>query len=182
MGRPGGGMRGGPAHRDLTEGPITRTLLIFALPVLGGNVLQSLNTSVNQFWVSHTLGVTAITAIGNSNTLMMLMVGAVFGISMAANILVAQQVGANDLPMAKRVMGTAITFFFVLSVGLAMIGWALAPTVLDAMQTPPKARVDAIIYLRVMFAAMPFTYFFMISCRWHPEAGRRRLRAPRSIS
>jgi len=164
MGPPGGmrpGMRGGPMQRDLTQGPITKTLLIFALPVLGGNVLQTLNQSVNQFWVSHTLGVTAITAIGNSNTLMMLMVGAVFGISMAANILIAQQVGAADLPMAKRVMGTSITFFTVLSVGLALLGWHLAPLVLGAMHTPAAASAEAIIYLRVMFAAMPFTYFFM---------------------
>ncbi|HUZ14342.1 MAG TPA: MATE family efflux transporter [Caulobacteraceae bacterium] len=156
-----GGRRGAAMSRELTEGPITKTLLTFALPVLGGNALQTLNTSVNQFWVAHTLGITAITAIGNSNTLMMLMVGAVFGISMAANILIAQQVGADDLAMAKRVMGTAITFFLVLSVGLALLGWHLAPLVLDAMRTPASARADAIIYLRVMFAAMPFTYFFM---------------------
>ncbi|MFI4934020.1 MAG: MATE family efflux transporter [Caulobacterales bacterium] len=162
MGGPGmGGMRGGAMHRNLTEGPITRTLLIFSLPVLGGNVLQTLNQSVNQFWVSHTLGLTAITAIGNSGTLMMLMVGAVFGVSMAANILIAQQIGAGDLPMAKRIMGTSISFFTVLSVGLAFIGWHLSPFVLDAMHTPPAARAEAIIYLQVMFAAMPFTYFFM---------------------
>ena len=53
--------------RDLTRGPITRTLILFALPVLGGNALQALNGSVNQFWVSHSLGVTAVTAIGNAN-------------------------------------------------------------------------------------------------------------------
>ncbi|MFI4974303.1 MAG: MATE family efflux transporter [Caulobacterales bacterium] len=163
MGGPGmrPGMGGGHMHRNLTEGPITRTLLMFSLPVLGGNVLQTLNTSVNQFWVAHMLGVTAITAIGNSNTLMMLMVGAVFGVSMAANILIAQQVGADQLPMAKRVMGTSITFFAVLSTALALLGWHLSPMVLGAMHTPKAASAEAIIYLRVMFAAMPFTYFFM---------------------
>ena len=157
---------GGPGmaqRRKLTEGPITRTLLIFSLPMLGGNVLQTLNGTVNQFFVSHTpgLGVAAITALGNSNTLMMLMVGAVFGISMAANILIAQAVGAGDLAQAKKVMGTSIVFFITVSISVALLGWRLTPVILTAMHTPAEARADAIIYLRIVFAAMPFMYFFM---------------------
>jgi putative MATE family efflux protein len=150
-------------RRNLTEGPITSTLLVFSLPVLGGNVLQTLNGTVNQFFVSHTpgLGVTAITALGNANTLMFLLMGAVFGISMAANILIAQAVGAGDLPQAKTVMGTAITFFFAVSFALSLIGWRLTPGILSAMHTPPAARAEAIIYLRIIFIAMPFMYFFM---------------------
>ena len=65
------------------------------LPVLGGNALQSLNGTVNAFWVSHSLGVAAVTAISNANIIMMLMLGAVFGVSMAANILVAQSFGVT---------------------------------------------------------------------------------------
>jgi putative MATE family efflux protein len=148
-------------RRDLTEGPIARTLIMFSLPMLGTNVLQSLNLTINQFWVSHLLGVTAITAIGNANVLTMLTLGAIFGATMAANILIAQSVGAGDLRMVKRVMGTAISFFFVLSAVLAFLGWTLAPTILAAMQTPLSARGEAIIYLRIVFSAMPFMYFFL---------------------
>ena len=150
-------------RRSLTEGPITPALLMFSLPVLGGNVLQTLNGTVNQFFVSHTpgLGVTAITALGNSNTLMFLLMGAVFGISMACNILIAQAVGAGDLPMAKRVMGTATTFFIAVSIALSLIGWRFAPAILNAMHTPEAAREEAITYLRIIFIAMPFIYFFM---------------------
>jgi putative MATE family efflux protein len=148
--------------RDLIEGPITRTLLVFSLPALGGNVLQTLNGTVNQFFVSHTpgLGVAGVTALNNSNILMMLLVGAVFGIAMSANILIAQAVGARDLALAKKVMGTSTTFFVTVSVVLALIGWHLAPAILAAMHTPEAARVDAITYLRIVFTAMPFMYFF----------------------
>src|SRR5436190_23776113 len=72
------GMRGGPLRRNLTEGPITKTLLVFSLPLLGGNALQSLNLTANQIWVSHTLGERAVTALGNSNIVMMLMLGSIF--------------------------------------------------------------------------------------------------------
>ena len=81
---------------------------------------------------------------------------------MAANILIAQSVGAGDLPMVKRIMGTATSFFFVLSPSrCAVLRMALAPALLRLMHTPLAASEEAIIYLRIMFAAMPFMYFFM---------------------
>jgi Na+-driven multidrug efflux pump len=49
-----------PGRRDLTSGPIPSTLLLFALPVLGSNVLQSLNGSINSVWVGRFLGESAL--------------------------------------------------------------------------------------------------------------------------
>jgi putative MATE family efflux protein len=158
MGRGGfAGRRGGP---DLTTGPIGKTLITFALPVLGSNILQSLNGTANAFWVSHVLGEAGLTATSNANQIMFLMLGAVFGISMAANILIGQAVGAEDEALAKRVVGASTTFFLVLSIAVGVVGAAVTPHVLDAMKTPLAARQDAIAYLRVIFAAMPFMYFF----------------------
>lgn len=152
--------RGGKHSRELVEGPITKTLLVFSLPVLGGNALQSLNGSVNQFWVSHTLGVSAITAIGNSNIVMMMMLGSIFGISMAANILIAQAVGHGDFRTVKKVMGTAVTFFMVLAVLIGLVGYLAAPGVLSLMGTPAVSKAEAIVYLRIVFLAMPFMCLF----------------------
>ena len=149
--------------KALTEGPITRTLLVFSLPMLGGNVLQALNGTVNQFFVSHTpgLGVTAITALNNANVIMMLLMGSVFGVGMSANIMIAQAVGAHDLPFAKKVMGTTTAFFVALSLGLAVFGWLATPFILSLMHTPESAREEAIVYLRIIFLAMPFMFFFI---------------------
>lgn len=160
-GGPAGRSGPGRGGRDLTQGPITRTLLVFSLPLLGGNALQSLNGTVNQIWVSHTLGETAITALSNANIVMMLMMGAIFGVGMAANILVAQAMGAREPALVKRVMGTATTFFLGLSLLIALIGWLASPTILQWMATPIEARAGAIIYLRIIFIALPFMNFFM---------------------
>ncbi|WP_372786690.1 MATE family efflux transporter [Phenylobacterium sp.] len=158
-GPPGGlqGRRGGP---DLTVGPIGKTLIAFALPVLGSNILQSLNGSANAIWVSHVLGEAALTATSNANQILFLMLGAVFGVSMAANIMVGQAIGANDRALAKKVVGTSTAFFILLSLSVGVAGFTLTPSILSAMGTPPDARLDAIAYLRVIFAAMPFMYFF----------------------
>src|ERR1700722_1118970 len=117
--RPMGRQYGRGQIKTLTGGPVPPPLLIFSLPLLGGNVLQALNGTVNQFFVSHTpgLGVTAITALNNANVIMMLLMGSVFVVGMSANILIAQAIGGHDLRLAKKVMGTTITFFLALSLG-----------------------------------------------------------------
>lgn len=149
-----------PGGRDFTNGPIGSTLILFALPVLGSNILQSLNGTANAIWVSHVLGEAALTATSNANQIFFLLLGAVFGISMAANIMIGQAVGAEDESLARRVVGTSTTFFIVLSLAVGLAGYRFTPAILTAMGTPPDAQVDAIAYLRVIFAAMPFVYFF----------------------
>ena len=145
---------------DLTVGPIGKTLIAFALPVLGSNVLQSMNMTANMFWVSRVLGETGVTATNNASQVFFMMQGAAFGVTMAANILIGQAIGAKNEALARRVIGTATTFFVALSVAIGVLGGVLTPHILAAMGTPPAARIDAIAYLRVIFAAMPFVFFF----------------------
>lgn len=147
-----------PARRktgDLTRGPIAKTLLVFALPVLGSNVLQSLNGSVNAVWVGRFLGESALTATSNANLVLFLLLGTVFGIGMAATILVGQSVGARDLPEARRIVGTSATFFFLISTVLAIAGWVWTDAILRLLGTPPDALPLARAYLRIIFVAVP---------------------------
>ncbi len=146
--------------RDLTQGPIARTLFVFALPILGGNVLQSLNGSVNAVWVGRFLGEEALTAIANANNIMFLLLGGVFGFGMASTILVGQAMGRKDLPGARKVIGTAATFFLTISVALAVIGLPLSRHVLVWMSTPAAALPLADAYLKIIFLALPFLYAF----------------------
>ena len=147
-------------RRDLTQGPIARTLLLFALPILGGNVLQSLNGSVNAVWVGRFLGEQALSAVANANNILFFLIGAVFGVGMAATILVGQAMGRHDLPGARRVIGTSATFFFTVSVVVAALGLPFSRHVLVWMATPPAALPYAVAYLRIVFLAVPFLYLF----------------------
>ena len=133
---------------------------MFALPVLGSNILQSISGSANAIWVSHVLGEAALTATANANQIMFLMLGATFGLAMASNIMIGQAMGARDEAMARRVIGTSTTFFLFVSLTLGILGNLLTPMILSAMGTPPDAKRDAIAYLRVIFSAMPFMNFF----------------------
>jgi putative MATE family efflux protein len=146
--------------RDLTQGPIARTLVAFALPILAGNVLQSLNGSVNAVWVGKYLGEAALTATANANNILFLLIGLVFGVGMAATILVAQAMGAKNLAQARAVMGTSASFFGAVSVLIAVVGFPLSRLILQWMDTPEAALPLAESYLRIIFLAMPLLYLF----------------------
>ena len=141
--------------RDLTSGPIASTLIAFALPTLGSNVLQSLNGSVNAIWVGRFLGEEALAATSNANIIMFLMFGAVFGFGMAATILVGQSWGAKDPEGARRAFGSAIGLVLMASVVVATLGWVFAPDILTVLATPGAAFAEALAYLRVIFLGLP---------------------------
>jgi len=151
-----------PSSRShlLTEGPIGRTLLAFALPTLGVNVLQSLNGSINSVWVGRYLGEAALTATTNANLIMFFLLGVVFGIGMATTILVGQSVGARNIEQARRVVGTGAAFFVGISVLASVLGYVATPVLLRIMGTPADAQPFAIAYLRIIFVALPAMYFY----------------------
>jgi putative MATE family efflux protein len=144
----------------LTEGPIAKTLLLFALPILGSTVLQSLNASVNAMWIGHYLGESALTATSNATLILFLLLSAVFGVSMACTILVGQSLGARNVREAKRVVGTSAGFFLVISVAIAALSYVFTPGLLRAMGTPADALPYAVPYLRIIFLALPSMYFY----------------------
>jgi putative MATE family efflux protein len=149
----------------LTEGSIPRALLAFSAPILFGNVLQSVNGSVNAIWVGRYLGEASLAAVGNSNVIMFLLFGVLFGFSMASTIMVAQCIGAKNIAEAKRVVGTSAAFFVGLSLVLSLIGFSLAHLLVHWLGTPPDALPLAITYMRIIFLALPFTggLFFLMA-------------------
>lgn len=144
-------------HR-LTEGPIMATLFWFSLPVLGSNVLQSLNGSINAVWVGRFLGEAGITATVNANLVLFFLLGAVFGVGMAGTIMVGQAMGAKNIDGAKRVVGTSATFFTGVSLAVAIFGYLFSPQILAAFGTPADALPMAVTYLRIIFVALPALY------------------------
>ncbi|QJU57564.1 MATE family efflux transporter [Sphingomonas sp. AP4-R1] len=154
-GQPTGAKRGAAAPRDLTQGPITRTLLMFSLPTLGANILQSMNGSINTVWIGRFLGEAAIAASTNANIIMFLMFSLGFGFGMAATILIGQSMGARDIVGARRALGTGLGLFAIISILIAILGWFSAGALLHALATPPAAEKLAFIYLRVIFLGLP---------------------------
>src|SRR6185437_10532815 len=149
--------------RSLTEGSISRSLLTFAFPILVGNVLQSLDVTVNSIWIGRYLGEAALTASSNSNTVLFLLLAAMFGASMAATILIGQYLGARRLNDAKRVVGTSTSFSMAISAVMAALGWVISEPMLRVMQTPAAAMPLAVAYMRVIFLYLPFLVMYIFA-------------------
>src|SRR5438067_13253849 len=149
------GTRGGRGRGDLTQGPIAKTLLAFALPTLASSILQSLNGTINAIWVGRFIGERALAATSNANLVMFLLMSFVFGLGMASTILIGQAWGRKDVDGARRVIGTASGGFAVVTVLIAIAGFYLAPAILHLLGTPGDAAPLALAYLRVIFVALP---------------------------
>ena len=157
--RPGGDR---PMRGDLTQGPIFKTLLLFSVPTLFSNALQSLNGTINSIWVGRLIGEEALAATANANIIMFLIAGAAFGFGMAGTVKIGQRFGARDIDGARRAFGTAVGFCSLLMVAIAIFGWLIAPGLLTLLETPGPAYPLALTYLRLMFLSMPFMMMSVI--------------------
>ena len=151
-----------PGQRDLTTGPIASTLLLFALPTLGSNILQSLNGSINAIWIGHFLGEAALAATSNATIIMFLMFSAVFGFGMAATILVGQAFGRRDIDAARRAFGSAIGLVLLAAVVVAGAGWLFTREILTLLATPREALPLAEAYLQVIFLGLPVSMLLTV--------------------
>ena len=151
------GMRG-----DLTQGPIFATLILFSVPTLVSNILQSLNGTVNSIWVGRLIGEEALAATANANIIMFLLSSAGFGLGMAGTVRIGQRFGARNVEGARRTLGTALGFCFLLTLAISTLGWFVAPGLLDLLATPVEAYQLALDYLRMIFVAMPLMIVVII--------------------
>ena len=157
----GGGTDGAPAggaarRGDLTQGPILRTLLLFSIPTLISNLLQTLNGSINAMWVGRLIGESALAATANANVITFLLFSAVFGFGMATTVKVGQHFGARNVDAARRTFGAGTGFCTLVSLAVAIAGWFASPMLLRLMATPGGSMAEADAYLRVIFLSLPF--------------------------
>lgn len=147
---------------DLVAGPVGRSLLLFALPMLGSNVLQSLNGSINSMWVGRFLGERALAATTSANLVMFLLFSGVFGLAMATSILIGQSAGRGDIANVRRSVGTTGGLFVVSGILVSVLSWISAPWILRALATPPDVFPFAVAYLRIITLVMPSVFIFVL--------------------
>lgn len=135
--------------RRLIEGAIVPALIVFALPLVGTNLMHSIAGSYMAGWVGQIIGPNGLTAVVIVNVLVwMMLISAVMGVASASSILIAQAYGAGRHDQLKKITGTSVAFVLVASVLMSLIGWFGSPLFVDLISTPEAARDLAITYLR----------------------------------
>lgn len=150
-----------PPKNKLLEGPILRSLLTLAIPIVAANVLQSAYQIIDAFWVGR-LGGTAVAAVSLSFPVMFLMFAVGAGLSMAGSTLIAQYVGARNDRMVGHVAGQTILMVVLASLVLGAIGYLVAPALLRLMGVAPEVYSGALGFMRVSFVGLVFNFTFFV--------------------
>lgn len=135
----------------MTEGPIWKRIIAFAIPLFLGNLFQQLYNTADSLIVGNFLGSDALAAVSSSGSLIFLLVGFFNGIAVGAGVVIARYFGAHDSENVQKSIHTTIAFGILSGILLTVIGLWLAPQILIWMGTPEDILVNSTIYFRIYF-------------------------------
>lgn len=150
-------------HYDprLLEGPIVRSLVLLAVPIMGANLLQVAYQLTDAFWVGR-LGADAVAAVSVSMPIIFLTISAGMGFAIAGTTLIAQYVGAGNRTMVDHVAAQTLLSIITVSVILGAVGFVISPYLLDLMGVTPAVHAAANAFLRVSFLSLPFAFAYFM--------------------
>lgn len=140
---------------DMCEGPLFGKIMLFTVPLMLSGILQLLFNAADMIVVGRWVGSNALAAVGSTGALINLLVNVFIGLSVGANVMVARYFGAGQDKELSEMVHTAILTAFVSGVILIFVGFFVAPYALELMGTPEEVLDQAVLYVRIYFAAMP---------------------------
>ena len=135
----------------MTEGPIWKRMILFAIPQFLGNLFQQLYNTADSLIVGNFLGSDALAAVSSSGSLIFLMVGFFNGISLGAGVVIARYFGAREKEKVQDAIHTTVAFGIVAGILLTAIGLIMTPTFLRWMGTPADVLKNSVLYFRIYF-------------------------------
>ncbi|HEX6648357.1 MAG TPA: MATE family efflux transporter, partial [Pyrinomonadaceae bacterium] len=139
------------SHRNYTEGPIGRAILLLAIPMVLEMIMESVFAVVDIFWVSH-LGTDAAATVGLTESLLTLIYALAIGLSIGAMAMIARRIGEKNPEGAARAAVQAIALAIIVSIVIGAIGAPLAPKLLALMGGSPWVIEHGSAFTRVMLA------------------------------
>ena len=138
----------------MTEGPLLKKIILYALPVIFTGVLQLLFNAADLVIVGRFAGSLSVAAVGATGSLINLIVTLFIGLSVGAGVMVAQGIGANDYDKVYKTVHTAFPAAVIGGLGLTVIGVSCARLFLTWMGTQPDVIDGSVTYMRIYFCGM----------------------------
>ncbi len=124
--------------RDLTQGSVTRLLLIFAFPLLCSNLLQTVYNMVDMIVIGRFVGREGLSAVSIGGDVLHFLTFLVMGFSNAGQVILSQYIGAGNRDRIRGTIGTMFTVTFLCAVGLTIVCYFGLDAFLTAMNTPEE--------------------------------------------
>mgnify|MGYP000213210791 CR=1 FL=1 len=147
-------------NHSLTQGPITRNMLLFALPLMLGNLLQQMYNLADAWVVGRFLGPDALAAVGSSYTLMTFLTSILLGLCMGSGAAISMQYGAGQQDRLRRCIFLSFGLIAVLSLVLNGAVYLGMDGILWVLRVPAEIRPLMQDYLAVVFLGILATFLY----------------------
>lgn len=144
----------------MTEGSIWKKLLIFSVPLILGNLLQQLYSTVDSIIVGNCVGKEALAAVGSTGSIVSLLIAFSQGASVGAGVIISQYMGAKRKGDVKRAVHTAMAIAVIIGLLLTVAGVFMSRLFLVWMQTPDNILDGASLYLQIYCGGLLFNVLY----------------------
>ena len=148
------------AQRDLSKGNILSTLLLFALPMMAGNLLQQIYNIADTLIVGRYLGAEALAAVGSAYTLMTFLTSVVIGVCMGCGALFAIDYGAKQMEAMQEKIWLSFWFVALVTTVICGVVFAGMDGILHLLQVPDEIYGMMREYVRIIFVGIGFTSLY----------------------
>ena len=147
-------------QRNLTKGPITINILLFALPLMFGNLLQQMYNIADTWVVGRYLGSDALAAVGSSYTLMTFLTSIIIGLCMGSGAAISMQYGSGDSKKMRQSVFISFCLIAGISIALNIIVYIGMDFILWVLQIPNEIQAMMRDYLEIIFLGITATFLY----------------------
>ncbi len=148
--------------KDMTQGNLIKTLILFTVPLILSGLLQQLFNWVDAFIVGNVEGELALAAIGSTTSIYNLFIMVIVGFTSGLSVLAAQQYGMGEKEMLKKSLSSFVILLGGLFLVISVLGILFTRPILTFLDTPESIYVTAGEYLRIMLIGIPFLAVYNI--------------------
>lgn len=147
-------------QRDLTRGSISVNMILFALPLMCGNLLQQMYNVADTWVVGRFLGAQALAAVGSSYTLMVFLTSVILGLCMGSGAAVSMQYGRKEYDRMRQCVFMSFVLICAITVVLNVLVYVFMDFTLRLLQVPNEVQPLMRTYLLIIYAGIPATFLY----------------------
>ena len=156
------GLQKGASAITLTEGPIAKQLLMFAIPLFMGQLLQQFYNMADAWVIGNFADNDAFAAVSSAASMTHLIVGLFNGIAIGGGVIISKYYGAQEEENVVKAIHTNFLFGIIASIFSTVVGLLLVPHILEWMNTPESVLPNSLAYFRVYFARVSTVIMYNI--------------------
>ena len=139
---------------NLTEGPIIKNILRFAIPLFVGQLLQQFYNMADAWVIGNFADNDAFAAVSSAGSMTFLIVGLFNGIAIGGGVIISKYYGAKEEENVVKAIHTNFLFGIMASVLSTVVGLVLMPHILVWMKTPESVMPNSLSYFTIYFAGV----------------------------